>query len=315
MIITKSHLISGGIVMVIVVLLVTWWYWSSNHRSRLPVPVATTDQIAWPDQTVVSAEFDFTAKPYKILLVPGHDLVSRGGFFKELTEEQVARELARVIAKELKADGRFEVITTRDYDTGEYTEEFQQYFSSAEVQILSFRRTVRQAMDQLLKTGAITATEPAVDHNYAPNQTAFILYGINKWANDNEVDLALHLHFNDYPRELKDHIGKYQGFAIYIPERQFTNATSSKIAGDSLAAALGRVSPPSNFPLEADVIIETQDLIAVGSHNSQTHPALLVEYGYIYESKYYLLARREKFLPILAEATYRGLVDYFSKSK
>ena len=157
----------------------------------------------------------------------------------------------------------------------------------------------------------ILKEEPIISHNPVTADTSFRLYGINKWANDNEIDLALHIHFNDYPRKDMTAFGKYTGFSLYIPDKQLANSVTSRGIAEDLYDRLQTVSATSTFPLESGGIIESQDLIAVGANGSQTHSSVLIEYGYIYEPKYYLADKRQKSLPLLARATYRALVDSF----
>ncbi|OHA58563.1 MAG: hypothetical protein A2571_02220 [Candidatus Vogelbacteria bacterium RIFOXYD1_FULL_44_32] len=259
----------------------------------------------------VSSEYSVLVEPITILLVPGHDLYSSGAEFKGVKEETLTRQLAEKIDDLLTTDGRFQVIRVRDYNSGEYTEEFAVYFSGAETQIKRFRQTARETMKNLLGTGKIEKINNGIEHNYARDDVSFRLYGLNKWGNDHEVDLSLHLHFNDYPRKNLGSPGKYKGFAMYIPERQLANGATSRALAEDIYDRLQWVSATSTFPLEAETIIETQDLIATGSYNSQTQPAMLVEYGYIYEPRIYLDNKRMQTLDVLAEATYRGIVRYF----
>ena len=263
------------------------------------------------EPVTISAEQTLNIEPVVILLVPGHDSFSKGGFFRELYEEEITLELAKYLADNLQADKRFKVVTTRDFTTGDYTDEFLTYFTNAETQIESFKQQAKQTMKSLLATGTVDEVEPIIQHNEVGKTTGFRLYGINKWANDHKVDLALHIHFNDHPREFHDNVGKYTGFAMYVPEQQFTNASSSRQVAEKLLTSLSVVSATSTFPSEAGTIIESQDLIATGANNSQTHPAVLVEYGYIYEPQYYLAGKRAKSLPLLAEQTHQGLIKYF----
>ncbi len=257
--------------------------------------------------------FNHSDDPKLILLVPGHDHESYGGKFRELKEEQLTRELAREIAKLLEADGRFKIVTTRDFETGDYTDEFSDFFASSETQIIHFKESAKKAMSALLATGGIVREEAVIEHNLVTADTGFRLYGINKWANDKKIDLALHIHFNDYPRDDMKVVGKYVGFAMYVPEDQFGNSQTSQDIAQKLYNSLDNVTATSTFPLESGGIIKSQDLIAVGANNSQTHPAVLVEYGYMYEPDYYIADRRTKSLPRLARATHKGLVDYFYK--
>ncbi|MEK7136543.1 MAG: N-acetylmuramoyl-L-alanine amidase [Patescibacteria group bacterium] len=295
----------------VVFLVVIGWMPREIHDELKPNTTTEIAKLTKSTRPEISAEYDLTAKGVRILLVPGHDLVSSGTEYRGAKEEELARQLATELNNLLIADGRFTIITTRDLVTGEYTPEFSAYFASAETQIKRFRTNVQSAMSQLVRSGTIEEIEPKIKHNYATKDVSFRLYGINKWANENNIDLAIHLHLNDYPRKDRNSPGKYRGFAMYIPEKQFANSADSRLVADEILQSLRYVSATSTFPLEAETIVETQDLIAAGSYNSQTHPAVLIEYGYIYEPKFSVVGRRDKTLPILAEATYRGLVRHF----
>ena len=50
--------------------------------------------------------------------------------------------------------------------------------------------------------------------NIAPDEMGVRLYGINKWANENDIDIVIHVHFNDYPGRPRTGSGKYSGFSI-----------------------------------------------------------------------------------------------------
>ncbi len=298
-------------VAVVVVAIVLALAWTPKNLEDVQVP---SNAKSSPPELVfemISSEYEAKILGVRILIVPGHDLLSRGAAFRGQTEESLTRELGQELENILLVDGRFEVITARDFTSGQYTDEFAAYFASAETQIKRFRTSVQETMDRLVKSGRIEETKPVMKHNFAAEDVSLKLYGINKWANENNIDLALHIHFNDYPRRDTRVAGRYKGFAIYAPERQFGNSGDSRKVAQDIFQSLSYVAATSTFPLESAGIIETQDLIAAGSYNSQTHPALLIEYGYIYEPKFSVEGRRGKSLPILAEATYRGIVRHF----
>jgi len=153
----------------------------------------------------------------------------------------------------------------------------------------------------------------SIQHNSASSEVATHLYGINKWSNENDIDLVLHLHINDMPRKNTSVAGPYVGFAIYVPEKQYSNAKASKEIGESLKNRLEDVMGVSTMPKESAGVIESQQLIAMGSYNTSDAASLLIEYGYIYETQYTIEASQRKFAKLVAEQTYQGLRDFLRK--
>jgi len=80
---------------------------------------------------------------------------------------------------------------------------------------------------------------------------------------------------------------------------------------ESLARRLGKYFAKSDFPDEANTIVEDQQLIAVGSNASRKGASLLFEYGYIYESQFVNPGTRSVIMKELASQTYWGIKDYF----
>ncbi len=152
-----------------------------------------------------------------------------------------------------------------------------------------------------------------VEHNKAPEPVALKLFGINKWANDNDVDIVLHVHFNDYPGRLQDGEGKYSGFVVYIPEGQYANASGSKAVAEKVYGRLAKLYPHSNLPGEHTGIVEDQELIAIGSNNTLKAASMLIEYGYIYEPAFSHPDLQRVVLPDLALQTYLGIMDFFGE--
>jgi len=132
------------------------------------------------------------------------------------------------------------------------------------------------------------------------------------WANENEMDIIIHVHFNDYPGRRKQK-PKYSGFAIYVPEDQYSNAKGSKSVAESIYKRLSNFYPQSNLPKEDLGIVEDQELIAVGSYNTLDAAAMLIEYGYIYEPLFSDPEIRSVALTDLALQTYLGIMDFFGK--
>src|SRR6185436_8364106 len=136
---------------------------------------------------------------------------------------------------------------------------------------------------RLLGNGTVSKVKDGVIHNSAPPNVALRLFGINKWVNENKVDLAIHVHFNDYPRRNRSIAGEYSGFSIYVPEKQYVNSTTTLAIADSVFNRLDKYNPVSDFPKEDDGIVEEQELIAIGANDTLSAPSMLIEYGYIYE--------------------------------
>ena len=245
----------------------------------------------------------------KILIVPGHDKNSYGAQYRGVTEESLNAKVGNYLYDYFLRDQKFSPTITRIYN-GTYMEWFTSYAEKDKTEIKSWRDKLKSIMKSFLKTGAVTKNTK-VFHNPAADNASLNLYAINKWANENNIDIVLHLHFNDYPGRPYDLPGKYSGFAIYIPESQLPNYRVSNEIGESIKKQLSTILAPSNFNKEKDTLIEDQQLIAVGSNASRDGASILLEYGYIYEDKIYDKNLREQTLINLAYQTYLGIKNYF----
>lgn len=114
----------------------------------------------------------------------------------------------------------------------------------------------------------------------------------------------MHIDFNDYPGR-KGNTGKYNGFSIYIPEKQYSNANASRDFAIKIKDQLEQILPISNMPKES-AIVESQDLIAVGAYNSSDAISILIEYGYIYEPYFTNPNIQEYIFSEIANQTYWG---------
>lgn len=247
----------------------------------------------------------------KILIVPGHDKDAYGAQYRGVTEESLNAKLGFHLYNYLFSDLKFSPFITRTYE-GNYYEWFKNYAEKEKTEIKSWRDKLKSMMKSFLKTGVFTKNIK-VDHNPAADNTSLNLYAINKWANENNIDIVVHLHFNDYPGRTYDLPGKYSGFSIYIPEQQLPNYKVSKEIGESIKKQLLTILKPSNFPKEKGTLVEDQELIAVGSNASRDGASILLEYGYIYEDKIYDKKTREQTLIDMAYQTYLGIKNYFEK--
>jgi N-acetylmuramoyl-L-alanine amidase len=243
----------------------------------------------------------------KVLIAPGHEHDFGGTAFKGTYERRMAEELGRDVAEYLKDYPRLQVVLSRD-ESG-FNPELQEYFDANWDGIKEYTSSQKQIMRELVAEGEVEEVN-TVFHNSAPADVALRLYGINKWANENDVDLAVSIHFNDYPRRSMSSVGTYSGFSIYVPESQFSNAKASKDLADDVFKELGSAYGPSDFPGEKDGIVEDQELIAVGAFNTLDAAGILVEYGYIYERQFQNAEVRTRVLKELALKTARGILAY-----
>ncbi len=257
------------------------------------------------------AQAEKTEEKIRILIVPGHEPDFGGTEYRDLKERDLVVQLAQNLANFLSRDSHYEVIVTRD--TNAWTQTFESFFKNSQQDILNFYKDHKTEMVRLVNTGKVTKVS-GVQHNSAPQDVALRLYGINKWVNDNDIDMAIHIHFNDYPRRVTATPGEYSGISIYVPERQYANSTTTRVIADSVFKRLSKYNAVSNLPKENVGIVEEQELIAIGSHNSLGAPSMLIEYGYIYEPQYTDQSVRDLTLQDLAFQTYLGIQDFFGST-
>lgn len=251
-------------------------------------------------------------EPIKILLVPGHDNEVWGAQYGKIKEADMNLVVATKIFNLLKKDKRFEVHITRD-DLG-YTTEFVNYFSLQKESILSFQKESKQKFQEKISSGSVIKKVDV--HHIAVNQDiALRLYGINKWANENKIDAVVHIHFNDYPRKSSWTIGKYKGFAIYIPEGQMINSKESKKLARNIFTELSKKYISSTYEKEKGGLVEDQSLIAIGARDTLTEKtkSILVEYGYIYQKIFRDSTTRHLAYKNMADLTFKGIKNYFFK--
>jgi N-acetylmuramoyl-L-alanine amidase len=244
----------------------------------------------------------------KILVMPGHEPDYGGAQYLDLKERDIAVDIANKLASELRTNPHYEVTVARD--TLAWNDALSAYFKSEWKKIQKFVKDKKKAMQKLVKKGEVETRNFAVGHNTAAPDTAYRLYGITKWANENDYDIAIHVHLND-------NVGaQYQsGFAVYVPDHQFGNADASKAVGQSIAYELNRFNASSTIPVENYGIVEDQELIALGAYNTAEFASVLVEYAYIYESKITNAGARKAVLDDMAHQTYRGIEDFFGAPK
>jgi hypothetical protein len=220
------------------------------------------------------------------------------------------RQLAAHLFDFLKQDDRFEPILAHDlsHPDQEFIPELAKYFEEEREDIQKWGQQKRSAMKRLVNKGKVEDHEGVV-HNVVSEDVGVQLYGINKWAGENNIDLLLHIHFNDHPGRGWNKPGKYSGFNLYVPESQLLNAKVTAPIAHAIFSEMKKYVHVSDFPGERAGVVEDQDLIAIGSSNTLTIPSILIEYGYIYESQFHAPFANELFKD-MAFHTYRGLNNY-----
>jgi N-acetylmuramoyl-L-alanine amidase len=260
-----------------------------------------------------SASLTAPGRKIRILLVPGHDNEYWGTQFRNVKEADLTLALTESLYSLLKKDPHFEVFTTRSSmatDPNSYTDEFSNYFVNQYQGIKDFIVSTRQYMHEQVTSGTIQKVS-GVPHNTANDDVALRLFGINKWVNENNIDLVLHVHFNDAPGHSSTNPGPYRGFAVYIPESQYSNAAASRVYGSALYTQLKQYYSQSILPKEDAGLVEDQGLIAIGSANSLKSAVALVEYGYIYEPQFLDPVIRTSVIRDLAFQSYMGIHRFF----
>jgi N-acetylmuramoyl-L-alanine amidase len=246
-----------------------------------------------------------TQAPFRILVVPGHDTADGGGWFLGVYERDVAVDVAQDIASLVSTSADVSVMLARDKTS--WNPLLADYFSLHEADIMAFKDAHRQAEQALIAAGEKKVVPDIAYHKEVDHKTAVELYGINKWVNENAVDLVVHIHFNDSGRSNYNLPGPYHGFSLYVPESQLPNASLSWAIAKPVFAELKRILTP-----EVGSIVGDQSLIAVGASGTLTKPAMLIEYGYIYEKPLRDAASRAVAVAQMARFTVAGIRDYLA---
>jgi N-acetylmuramoyl-L-alanine amidase len=249
----------------------------------------------------------------KILLVPGHEPDFGGTEYGALLEREMNVRIANMLKEKLESDEHFQVFITRDNDA--WNSDFDNYFKNSWEDIKVWQKANKENIKKLISLGStstVDAFTPKVTHNKAPDNVALRLYGITKWANENDIDIVIHIHFNDYPRYNVYLPGVYKGFSIYVPIGQYDNSTTTNAIAKSVLKRLSTKYHISTYEAESAGIIDSPDLIAIGANNTSDAASLLIEYGYIYEKQFSTRDSRTKVFEDMASLTYLGLLDFFT---
>ena len=248
----------------------------------------------------------------RILIMPGHEPDFGGAVFNGQYEREFVVDIAERLAQELSTDPQFEVLVARG-NLG-WNEDFTYYFDKQGRRIERFIEDHKEDMAKLEKRGKLKEGTDQAAHNAAREDVAQRLYGVSKWANDNDVDLVLHLHLNDETSHTSDAPGIHSGMAIYVPDSIYGNAKSSKAAAEFLFERLNTTNATSTFGVETKGIVESRDLIAVGAYNTAEMPSLLIEYGYLYEPRITNQQTRGLVFADYAHQSALGVKEFFGAS-
>jgi len=251
-------------------------------------------------------------KKVRVLIVPGHEPDFGGTQFKNLYERDLAAELGGDLQNFLDTNNNYQTSITRDAQSWNPT--FADYFKNSWTDIKTWAKTSRSDYVSSLKAKGVPAPKPKITHNSAPANVATRLYGITKWANENNVDIMIHIHFNDYDGHSARVPGKYSGFVIYVPTQQYDNSTSTHVVADAVFKRLSMYNPVDDLPVESGGVIDDPQLIAIGANNTSDAASMLIEYDYIYQPQFTNPAVRGLALKDLAYQTYLGLQDFFNQN-
>jgi N-acetylmuramoyl-L-alanine amidase len=246
----------------------------------------------------------------RILIVPGHEPYYGGTQYKNILERNLVVEIGQDLESFFESNPNYQTFITRD--NIDWNKIFSDYFQNNWVNIIAWEKSYKVNAPNLAALG--TKIIPTVYHNSVRDDVALRLYGITKWSNENNIDLMVHLHLNDYPNHSSNYPGEYSGLVIYIPATGSTNNLRTRAIANAVFKRLSLYNPVSNLPQESIGIVDDPQLIAVGVNNTSDAASMLIEYDYIYEPQFVNPAVRDLALKDLAYQTYLGLEDYFNKN-
>lgn len=254
-----------------------------------------------------------SSQAFNVLIVPGHDNEFSGAAFKKMREADMTLTLAYVIAKKLRKIPEMKVTVARN-SNGNYNKALTEYFIKDPKAISDFISEKKEESQIVKQNESLQIAKPSVPHANANTKVAYKLFAINKWANEQDFDIVLHIHFNDnYPR--KNNVrGAYSGYTIYRPGSGFHNEKVSEDFAEKIGKEMGLVMNPSTMPFESmnanrNGVVADNKLIALGVHGTSSIPTVLVEYGYIYESLFGGKNQKSIF-NTFADKTVSGIIEY-----
>ncbi len=275
--------------------------------------IATKKSSAVSETSVTPPAPPFQVKPFVILIVPGHDTNTGGASYKNLYERDLVVDVANDISVIMSKDPDYKIIIARDKQV--WTPVLANYFLNDKQAILDFKNQHQIADKIRIASGQEKVIPDAAIHSTADTKTAIELYGINKWADENDVDLVIHLHFNSSQRKNPNLPGSYHGFDMFIPDAQRANYAASRVIAEDIYTQLQKKFEPETLGSTFNSLYEDQSLIALGASNTLTKPAVLIEYAYIYEKMLQASTSRAQALEQMAKQTVVGIMNYAGSTK
>lgn len=247
-------------------------------------------------------------EPLTVLIVPGHDNEFPGAVYGKLRETDVNVELAGYLFNILRRDERFRPVLTRDIGRGNYLSSLEYFFTEERIRT----RLAKAPLHQIAEGWFEREGPPPAAQSFKPSEeNIFRLYAINKWAEEKDFDITIHIHFNDQYRKNTSAPGRFTGFSVFIPDKDSSHYQISKELAQAVYKSLSYSFSPSTAPGEAKGIIGSSELIALGANRSRYGAVFLVEYSYIYENIITNSSLRSLVLSEMARRTYVGLKDFF----
>lgn len=277
----------------------------------LAVAKAPSKFLEAPSADELREKYDENGDPIRILIAPGHEPLFGGTEYQGIYEREIVIDVAHELERLLESNPKYEVVTTRSNTA--WSKALDRYFDKEDDEIEDFVEDHKKLASRLERKGRFEANAAGeqVAHAAAPNDVALRLYGINKWANENDIDLILNLHVNDAPDHAPNEPSKHSGYAIYIPDSEYGNHEASEAIAEELADRLDALAPVSTLPGESAGVVEDQELIAIGAYGTLAVPSVLIEYGYITEPRFAMNVFRQTLTRDLAYQTYLGVQDFF----
>ncbi len=245
----------------------------------------------------------------RIFIMPGHEPDFGGTEYRKVKERELNVIIAENLAEFFKRDSEYEVVVGRNDNA--WLPELETYFNENMDEIKKWREAQIGAMKDLVDEGEFEIHSDPVPHQKAPDNVALRLYGINKWVGENDFDIAIHLHINDYGGRKRNGPGQFTGYTIYVPESQYSNSEAAKEIAQSVRGRLSTLIGVSDAKREREGIVESQNLVALGRYNTADVPSILIEYGYIYEPQFQDKIVTANILREYAYQTYLGVKDFF----
>lgn len=244
----------------------------------------------------------------KVLIVPGHDDASWGTEYNGVREADLNVAVGEALSAQFAKNIAYEAVLLRDRN-GDLPA-FKKYIVEHEASVRAEVVAKKKIMKDLLSAGSVERLD-GVQHNKAALGVALRLYAVNQWANENSFQLVLHIHFNDFAGRTTRNMNQYGGFALYVPDGQYSNAKASYAVAEALFSEFSPLFQKSNLPKENAGVVPDQSLIAVGAYNTLDAAAVLIEYAYIYEAPLRTPAGRKEAVERYADTTFRGIERFF----